>query len=93
MDALEQDCLIASESGFAQAMGAEVTIQGALACPICQHKPGWLELIYDQSYVVCYKCGAIYEIDSPASCAVAAPVSERAEWLEDQRDTLADTQR
>ena len=99
MDAYEQDCIIASEFGYAQAMGTEVTIQTGLSYPICQHEPGWLEIIRNENYVVCYKCGNIYGIEvTPqtkleSELAVAELGAERTLWLDDERDTLEDMQR
>jgi len=99
MNTLETDCIIASEFGYAQAMGTEVTIQTELSCPICQHDPGWLEIIRNENYVVCYKCGNIYGIEvTPqtkleSELAVAALAAERDAWLDDERDTLEDMQR
>ena len=99
MNTLETDCVIASEEGYAQAMGTEVTIQTGLSCPICQHEPGWLEIIRNEEYIVCFGCGNIYGIEvTPqtkleSELAVAALAAERAQWLEDERNTLKDIQR
>ena len=99
MNAYEQDCIIASEFGYAQAMGTEVTIQTGLSCPICQHEQGWLEIIRNEEYIVCFGCGNIYAIEvTPqtkleSELAVAALAAERALWLDDERATLEDCQR
>ena len=99
MNTLETDCVIASEEGYAQAMGVQDTVKPELACPICQHEPGWLEILRNEEYIVCHKCGAIYNVEvTPqtkleSELAVAALAAERALWLDDERDTLEDMQR
>ena len=96
MDALEQDCIIASEMGLAVGQNA---VTPDLSCPICQHNPGWLEVIRNEDYIVCYKCGAIYGIEvTPLArleeaIAVAALAAERDEWRQDEREKLEDCQR
>ena len=100
MDALELDCLIASEMGAAVGMSEpEDTVKPELSCPLCQHEPGWLEVIRNENYIVCFGCGNIYGIvitpqaRLESELATAALAAERDQWLQDERDTLADTQR
>ena len=96
MDAYETDLVIASEMGFAVASGKATP---NLSCPNCQHEPGWLEIIRNENYIVCFGCGTIYGIEvTPLArleeaIAVAALAAERDEWRQDEREKLEDCQR
>jgi Zn ribbon nucleic-acid-binding protein len=62
---LDQDCVIASELGYAVAMGAPNTVDASMACPVCHNADADYLAIHEDAttWVECLRCLMVYEVD------------------------------